>query len=241
MISISPSIDLLDKFYYKNINIVNELANEESKILYSHAELRHVKKGQIIFQEGDEPTGIYILKEGRLKKYTNGSQGKEHIFCICCKGDIIGHHDVLLDQVYQNSLSAIEDTVVLFIQKETFLSLLNTSPRCALFFLKNIGHEYSVMVNRMTAMAQKSVRERLALYLLILDDRFKDNPIDGESHILLSRNDLANMVGTAKETLIRLLHDFRDEELIRTEEKSIVVMNKTGLIKVADLAVKRNR
>ena len=102
--------------------------------------------------------------------------------------------------------------------------------------LKALGHEFSLFINNITNLATKSVRERLAFNLLILEDKFKvkDNS-NAPIEIVMSRTDLANMVGTAKETLVRILHEFKDDKLIETTVKSIRIINKKGIIKEANL------
>ena len=103
--------------------------------------------------------------------------------------------------------------------------------------MKNLSHEFGVLVNVIATITQKTVRERVALTLLILQEKFKDN-LNGENEveIVLTRADFANIVGTAVATLVRLMHDFKEEEVIRTEGRKIVILNKIRLLEIADVA-----
>jgi len=103
--------------------------------------------------------------------------------------------------------------------------------------MKNLSHEFGVLVNFIATFTQKTVRERVALTLLILQEKFKyDLNENNEIQIILTRADFANIVGTAVATLVRLLHDFKEENLIRTQGRKIIINNKQGLLEIADVA-----
>jgi len=103
--------------------------------------------------------------------------------------------------------------------------------------MKNLSHEFGVLVNFIATFTQKTVRERVALTLLILQEKFKDDINENdEIQIVLTRADFANIVGTAVATLVRLLHDFKEENLIQTQGRKIVINNKLQLLEIADVA-----
>jgi CRP-like cAMP-binding protein len=224
----------IDKFIFKNSSIFDGLTSGQQEILNSHLVTLTYKQGQILFHEGGFPTGVHILKKGKVKKYKTGVDGKEQIFYVCKQDEVMGYHALLSEEPYSDSAAAMEDSVVSFIPKEDFLKVLETSPVLSNRLLKNLSHEFGVLINTITILAQKSVRERLALSLLILKDKFSENKVGDEVHIILSRDDLANLVGTAKETLVRLLHDFKDDKLIRTEGKAIILLDVKALVKIAN-------
>lgn len=224
----------IDQFYFKNNALFEGLTIEEEQILNSQITTLKYKQGQVIFHEGAFPMGVHVIKEGKVKKYKTGTDGKEQIFYICKAGEIMGYHALLSDEKYCDSAASIEDSLISFIPKEDFLKVLRQSPVLSFRLLKNLSHEFGVMVNSITIHAQKSVRERLAISLLILNDKFKENVKDGDVHIVLTRDDFANMVGTAKETLVRLLHDFKEQGLIRTEGKSIIIIDNAKLMKISN-------
>jgi CRP-like cAMP-binding protein len=224
----------IDQFYFKSHSIFDGLTKDETDILTSRMSMVKYKQGQIIFHEGGFSTGVYIVKEGKVKKYKTGIDGKEQIFYVCKAGEIMGYHALLSEEPYSDSAATMENSLISFIPKEDFLKVLNNSSVLSNHLLKNLSHEFGVFINSITILAQKTVRERLALSLLILKDKYKDNVVNKEIHIVLSRDDLANFVGTVKETLVRLLHDFKEEGLIKTEGKSIIVLDGKGLVKVAN-------
>lgn len=224
-----------DKFQFKSSHFFEGLTEEEQNILMSRSVTHVYNKGEIIFREGSIPLGIYFLKEGKAKKYKNTNEGGEQIFYICNKGELMGYHALLSEEHYPDSAATLEKAVITFFLKEDFLSVLNSSPVLSKWMLKLLSHEFSVFINNITSLAKKSVRERLALGLLILNEKYKVN-VDSNlpSEINLSRGDLASMIGTAKETLVRLLHDFKDEKMIETNGRMIKVLDKKALVKLAN-------
>lgn len=224
------------QFYFNNDSIFEGLPKEETELLNSHMVTLKYKQGQIIFQEGGLPTGIHIVKQGKVKKYKTGIDGKEQIFYVCIPGELMGYHALLSEEHYSDSAATMEDSIISLIPKEYFLKVLNQSPILSSRLIKNLSHEFGVLINSITIQSQKSVRERLALTLLILKDKYKDNRTDDSIHITLSRDDLSNIVGTAKETLVRLLHSFKDEGLVRTEGKAIIILDAKALARVANFS-----
>lgn len=226
----------VSKFHFNSDSIFQGLPEEDMKSLDNKMVIQKYKKGQNIFVEGAYPSGIFYVKEGRIKKYKANRDGREQIIYICNKGELLGYSALLSEEAYPDSAATLEDSVVGFISREVFLKLLSQSPAMSLRLLKNLSHEFGVLVNTIASFAHKSVRERLALSLLILKDKFEDsNAPEKPTEINLSREDLANIVGTAVETLVRVLHNFKDEGLIVTQGRKIRIINENQLIKEADL------
>ena len=231
-----PTKRLIDKFNFKSDSVLLGLPKEEIVFLQESMVERKYKKGQRIFVEGFIPTGIYYLKSGKIKKYKADRDGKEQIIYICNSGELFGYPALLSEGSYSDSAAALEDSMVAFIPKEDFLQVLSQSSILSNKLLKNLSHEFGVLVNSVATFAHRSVRERLALSLLILKEKYRiagneSQPVE----INLSREDLSNLVGTAVETLVRLLHDFKDEGLIETEGRKIRVLNIKQLVKIANL------
>jgi len=234
-------MSILDKlsfqqFKFNSDSIFKELSVAELAILNANVKTRLYKKKQTIFLEDSPSTGIYYIKEGLVKKYKTGLDGREQIFYIAKTGDMIGYHAILCDEDYLDSAAAMEDSVISFIPKNSFLNLLENSPKISRLLLKNISHEFGVLTNTLTLISQMSVRERLALYLLILKEKFRDSSSEmgHKTEISISRDDLAAMVGTAKETLVRLLHDFKEDKIIETKGRIIFINDVKALVKISN-------
>jgi CRP/FNR family transcriptional regulator len=167
--------------------------------------------------------------------YKTASNGKEQIIHLAQKGDFLGYAALLGEENYSNSSMIVEDAKICFVPKETFMnSLLHNTP-----FLrritKSLSHEIGVMEEKLTDATQKSIRERLAFVLLQLGDSYgveggENQRID----LILSREEIAGIVGTATESVIRLLSEFKKDNLIDLEGKKIIIKDKRGLARLSD-------
>lgn len=203
---------------------------EEMEFVNAHKSCQHFKKGQVVFYEGNRPLGLYCMNSGKVKVYKTGFDGKEQIIHFAQPGDFLGYRALIAEESYPVSAEAIEDTVACFIPEKSFNELLDRNKNLSRQLMKSLCHELNIASERLTSMAQKNVRERLAETLLLLHDTFNaDSRNDETIHIVLPREDIANIVGTATETVIRLLSEFKDDRLIEFEGKRIRIMDRKKL------------
>lgn len=201
----------------------------ENKNLISH------KKGQILYYEGTKPLGIFCINSGVVKVYKTASNGKEQIIHLAKSGDFLGYSALLGEENYSNSSMIIEDAKICFIPKESFLNTLFSNSSFFKRITKELSHEIGVMESKLTDANQKSIRERLAFILLQLGSTYG---VEGDENqkidLILSREEIAGMVGTATESVIRLLSEFKKDELIDLEGKKIIIKDKRGLARLSD-------
>jgi CRP-like cAMP-binding protein len=197
----------------------------------AYGDLQHfctlVKKNEFIFTEGTSPKGVYCINEGKVKVFVLGDEGKEQIIHIAKRGEMIGFRAMFSDEPYRFSATTLEDCAICFTKKEDFLNMIETNPVLRTTIMKEFSKELSDRALFITNMAQKSVRERLAFSLLLLDDIYSDEEIN------LTREDLANFVGTATETLIRLLKTFKQEGIIEIHVRKLKIIDKNKLYQLA--------
>lgn len=196
-------------------------------ILNSAKSCAFYKKNQPLFVEKSAPRGVYCINQGKVKIFGRGEEGKEHIIHLAAAGEIVGFRAMFSGEAYTVSATTLEESNICFIGKNDFLDLVDSNPNLRNGIMKELSIELAERATFITNMAQKSVRERLASSLVILNDIYDNEMIN------LSREDLANFVGTATETLIRLLKDFKEAELIKTHARRIEILNKEGLLKIA--------
>lgn len=194
------------------------------------------KKGQIIFHEDANPIGVYCIFSGKLKIYKIGDDGKEQIISIAQGGEMLGYRSLISETRYPVTAEALEEVKLCVIPKTEFQRLMEESIPFTNTILKEACNELGEMTQYITNLAQKSVRQRLAVTLLKLKDIYdkSEDPKDA-GFINLTREDLANFVGTATETVIRLLHDFKEEKLVETQGRKIKVVDAPKLVKVANI------
>jgi CRP-like cAMP-binding protein len=197
---------------------------------------KNYRKNEAVFTNGTIPNGVFYLKSGKVKKYKVDNDGREQIIYIYNSGEFFGYSAILSDESYGDTTQTLENSVISFISKDDFLTLLDKSVVFSRLLLKSLSHEFSVMANLMTVLSQRTVRERVALSLLILHNKYKASTIEDEDKVFitLSRTDLANMAGTANETLARILHDFKEDHLILMEGRKIQLLHLKQLTQIAN-------
>jgi CRP/FNR family transcriptional regulator len=208
-------------------SLLGVLCQDEIDHVNAHKDSRYYKKHQSLFLEGSSPRGVYCINEGMVKIFQRGDEGKEQIIRIAKSGEIVGFKSLFNEVPYQVTAETLEESNICFIGKEDFLDMMDTNPFLRKAVIKELSHELSDREDFITNMSQKSVRERLAFTMIILQKIYDKEPIN------LSREDLANFVGTATETLIRLLKDFKDEGIIEVHTRKITVINLDKLIHIA--------
>ncbi len=192
------------------------------------------KKGSIIYREGSRLTGFYCITKGILKIFKTGIDGKEQIIRFAKKGDIIAYRSLLSQELACTTAKVIEETVLCHIPYQTLLYLIQNNWQFSHHMLQIVCRELREANSYITDIAQKTVRERLAEVLLLLKDNFN---LDSTNtlQISLTREELANMVGTATESVIRLLSEFKQDKLIDLQGRKIKFLDVAKLTRVANL------
>ncbi|MCG9793487.1 Crp/Fnr family transcriptional regulator [Flavobacterium algicola] len=192
-----------------------------------------VKKGQLLFEEGEAVNGIYCIKAGVCKLSKLSANGKDQIVKLMKPGELLGQRSMISDEPANLSAVALEDMEVCFIPKTEILGFFDNNNKFSMNVMKSICGDLKDADDHTVSMAQKSVKARLAETLLYLESQFGKND-DGSLHIQLSRDELGGMIGTATESCIRLLSDFKKLNLIELDGKKIILKDLKGLQKMAD-------
>lgn len=200
------------------------------------------KKGQTIFNDGNFPQGTYYVNKGVMKLVRTNNEGKEQILRFAKTGDFIGYRALIAEEAFVATAICIEETIVCFIPRNIFIKILDENHGMTKEVMKTLSHDLGVVEARVQSLAQKSVRERLAETLLFLQQTFSgsaasDHQEDGVIHITLPREDIANIVGTATETIIRLLSEFKHDKYIELDGKKIKIINRQKLEKISTASV----
>ena len=217
-----------DKCFFKT------LSKEEQEILSYEKSCNFFNRGDIIYHEGNRVGGIYCINKGIIKIFKTGIDGKEQIIRFAQTGNIIGFRSILSNEPACTTSKVIEDATVCYIPAATFLKLIKQNPAFSMSILqlscKELGDANKFIID----IAQKNVRERLAEILLLLYETFGTNK-DNTLKISLTREELANMVGTATESAIRLLSEFKQDGIIKLNGRKITLLNIEKLHKLSDV------
>ncbi|GAB4033150.1 response regulator [Spirosoma gilvum] len=194
----------------KNVGNLNSLSVDRKP--------HSIRKKQYVYSEGDDPTRLFFVKSGKVKTVRNNTDGKEFITGIYAAGEFFGYFALLENREYTDSAITLEDSDLLYIPKEDFLQLVSSSPAVSQQFIKLLAGRVGEREKQLLGMAYSSLRRRVADTVLRLHDQQPD------ALIQFSRDDLAALTGTATESLIRTLSEFKQDGLIE--------INSSGSIRV---------
>lgn len=189
------------------------------------------KKGQVLFAEGSPNFGLFSVNAGKIKISKAAPEGKETILRIAGPGDVIGHQNLLTNAKNTYSATMIEDGSVCFIDRKFLTELMKSESTVAMNIIRKLSTEITASENRNAAMSNKSVRERLADLLLSLQKNY--GVAEGNRtrlDIKLTREEMASIVGTANETIIRFISEFKEEGILEQEGKVIFIVNDQKLL-----------
>lgn len=221
------SIDFTDSPIFKH------LSPDEVERISKDRIISFYNKGTYIYHEGNRIGGCYILINGIIKIFKTGIDGKEQIIRFAKPYDIIGFRSVLSGDLACTTAKTLEDSTLCYITQESLFYLVKNNGNFSLELLQLACRELGEANAYITDIAQKTVRERLAEIIVNLKNEFgldKTNTLQ----ISLTREELANIVGTATESVIRLLSEFKSDKLIEIEGRKIKILNFNGLVKVAN-------
>lgn len=194
------------------------------------------KKGQALFYQGNPPFGLYCINSGNIKIVKTGADGKETIVRIATNGDLLGYRSLFSNTPYTASAVIIEDAKICFINKKTIHDLIKAEPVVSLEIINSLSKGMGEAENMVASMAQKNIRERFAGMLLDLKKSHGKSVKSGiRLDIKLTREEMASMIGTAPESLIRLVTEFKNDGILAQEGKTLFLINEEKLENYANL------
>ncbi|MBK8471194.1 MAG: Crp/Fnr family transcriptional regulator [Sphingobacteriales bacterium] len=217
------------------LSVFNSLPADQLQQLNNAKSCMVFKKGQYVFAENSYPMGLYCINAGKIKLFITGHDGKEQILRFAKEGNIIGYRALLCDEPYHCSAIVIEDTSLCFIPKNTFLNLLEQNAQLSLSLIKLLGTNLKEAEQHIVSMSQKNVRERVAEALLFFKAVYGMESDQKTIQIKLSREEIADYVGTSTETAIRFLSELNSDKIIATEGKKIRILDLARLQRTAGI------
>lgn len=220
--------------------------NRESSLLCSMTlpEAEHVsnlkshniyKKGQVIFYEGNYPHGVFCISKGKVKVHKLGDEGKDQIVRLAKPGSVLGYRALLSGEKYNASATTLEDAVICFIPKDAFMKLLKENNDLSLGAIHLLSTDLKSAEKRITNMAQKPVRERIAEALLMMKECYGFKEDEETIDAILTRREIGNLAGVTTETTIRLLSEFNKDGLVKLDGKKIKLVNLRALVRTANI------
>lgn len=231
-------IDLLKKDIGAGLEALHQIAEVggEQLSLQSMIENQTVhkyKRKQLIYGEGNRPGRLFYIVKGKVKVFKTNEEGKELVTDLYMPGDFFGHVALLEEGPYSDSAEALDDTELVGVPKEDFEKLMNSDKEISRQFIKLLASNITEKENQLIGLAYNSLRKKVAEALLALQKKYNPKREKG-FEININRGSLASIAGTATESLIRTLGDFRNEKLIDVKGSSIIILNNEKLEHLAN-------
>lgn len=217
----------------KRFNSLKTLTNEELEKFSDHKTTLIIKKGENLLTEGGTINGLYCIRDGKGKLTKLNTNGKEQIIKFIKGGDILGHRSILSEELVGLNAIALEDMHVCFIPKGDILDTIKENANFSLSLMRNISQQLNDANTSISQMAQKPVKDRLAETLLQLEEIFGTDS-EGCIDVGLTREEIANTIGTATESAIRLLSNLKKDGVIDLIGKKIKIISKPALKNISD-------
>jgi len=228
----SPEYDPCESCAVRSHHLFRHLGDKELQEISLNKITETHPRGSIIYREGTRMKGFFCIQKGIVKIYKTGFDGKEQIIRFAKKGDLIGYRSVISNEPACSTSQVVEESVVCQIPADILISLVKTNGNFAVELMKLSCRELGEANTYITDIAQKTVRERLAEVLILLENDFGRSG-EGHLNISLTREELSNMVGTATESVIRLLSEMKGEGLIDLNGRKIKILDRPGLKYIA--------
>lgn len=212
--------------FIRQVRTIEEFAKVDM-----NTKTKQFRKKDIVYSESSTPLYLYFIEKGKVKTVKNNRQDKELITGLYNEGDFFGYVALLENNAYEDEAVAMEETRLKLIPKDDFFKLIYQNRDVANAFMKLLSKEVREKEERLLRIAYDSVRKKVAESLIMLKDRYGDDE-EGKFSIPISREDLAHIAGTATETLIRTLTDFKDEGIIEIKGSTITIADEGKLRKM---------
>ena len=214
--------------------VFNHLTSDELDMLPIDRYPDKYTKGNTVYEEGSRINGFYLVCRGVIKIFKTGFDGKDQIIRFAKPGDIMGFRSTITGELACTTTKVIEEAEILYVPGELVKNFVHSNGNFAMDLLEIACNELGEANDYITDIAQKTVRERLAEVLIQLKWTFD---LDRENYlqISLTREELANIVGTATESVIRLLSEFKQDKLIELHGRKIKILEEAKLIKMSNM------
>jgi CRP/FNR family transcriptional regulator len=216
--------------YLRKSRLCKGLTEPELQNLSAISQLKRLSKGEMLFFEGDEARGFYLLLDGKVRVYKSSPEGKEQILHQINPGQIFAEVAIFEGKYYPADCSAVLDSVVAFFPKPDFIKLIEESPQISLKIIASMAGFLREFTETVENLALKEVPSRIAGYLLKLSLKEEDDMVTLD----MTKAELAKKLGTLSETLSRGLKKLSDQKIIKVNGKKISILDRNRLIDIAE-------
>jgi CRP/FNR family transcriptional regulator len=215
-------------------SVFRELDDQALEILSKNKTSTAYKRGQTLFMEGNASYGLFCMGEGNVKVSKASESGKEAIVRISSQSGIVGHRSIFANEPYQATGTVLGNAQACFIDKNYLISLSKQSASVASNILTCLALDLGVSENKVASFSQQNVRERVASLLIFLSESYGEEIEEGKLlNIKFTRDELASLIGTATESVIRIISEFKEENILTQKGKNIILLDLDKLVNIS--------
>ena len=214
---------VLSKYSFKSNALLDKIKSEFMQELDKIRSTKMYPKGEILYEEGSNPKAVYRLKSGKVKIEQLSLDGKIRIVYVYTQGEFFGFRPLLSNEKHPVSAIFLEDSEVEIYEGKEFIEISKKAPNLSFNLVEILSFEFNVWINLISSLSHKSAKEKIALILLILNEKYRN--VNGKSEITMTKSDIAKYSETSEETVDRVIGFFEEQEILKNQGRTLEIMN----------------
>ncbi|HRM46864.1 MAG TPA: Crp/Fnr family transcriptional regulator [Flavobacterium sp.] len=214
---------VLSKYSFKSNALLDKIKSEFMQELDKIRSTKMYPKGEILYEEGSNPKAVYRLKSGKVKIEQLSLDGKIRIVYVYTQGEFFGFRPLLSNEKHPVSAIFLEDSEVEIYEGKEFIEISKKAPNLSFNLVEILSFEFNVWINLISSLSHKSAKEKIALILLILNEKYRN--VNGKSEITMTKSDIAKYSETSEETVVRVIGFFEEQEILKNQGRTLEIMN----------------
>ena len=214
---------VLSKYSFKSNALLDKIKSEFMQELDKISSTKMYPKGEILYEEGSNPKAVYRLKSGKVKIEQLSLDGKIRIVYVYTQGEFFGFRPLLSNEKHPVSAIFLEDSEVEIYEGKEFIEISKKAPNLSFNLVEILSFEFNVWINLISSLSHKSAKEKIALILLILNEKYRN--VNGKSEITMTKSDIAKYSETSEETVVRVIGFFEEQEILKNQGRTLEIMN----------------
>lgn len=222
----------ISKFHFKSDNLFTKVLPADMNELQNISKTVRLIKGEELYREGSMPRAVYLVKKGKVKIEQTNYEGNTRLVYVYTAGEYFGFRPLMCNEKHPVSAVVLEDSEIEGFDGKKFLEIVKRSPSLSFNLVEILSFEFNVWINLIGSLSHKSAKERVALVLLILNEKYKAG--NKNSIITMSKADIASYSETTEETVVRVLTFFKEKGILSTNARKVTILNKRLLEIIAE-------
>lgn len=214
---------VLSKYSFKSNTLLDKVKTKFMEELSSIKNTSFFDKNEILYKEGSEPKAVYCLKKGKVKIEQLNQDGKPRIVYVYTQGEFFGFRPLLSNEKHPVTATFLEDSEIDIYDGKKFIEISKKAPNLSFNLVEILSFEFNVWINLISSLSHKSAKEKIALILLILNEKYRN--VDGHSKITMTKADIAKYSETSEETVVRVIGFFEEQGILKNQGRTFEITN----------------